>query len=115
MDELIPIEVARDEITIPSIPAYFMADEQTKCVQLRDFAENTDRDLARAARSQSGMRRLLLDLRNNPGGPLDQAIRVSNRFLPKDDLIVYTKGRVPNSDMSYRATEEAMRTCPSSC
>jgi len=112
VDELIPIEVARDEITIPSIPAYFMADEQTGYVQLRDFAENTDRDLSRALRdlSNQGMRRLLLDLRNNPGGPLDQAIRVSNRFLPKGDLIVYTKGRVPNSDMSYRATEESEYT-----
>jgi carboxyl-terminal processing protease len=109
VDELIPIEVARDEITIPSIPAYFMADEQTGYVQLRDFAENTDRDLSNALRelSNQGMRRLLLDLRNNPGGPLDQAIRVSNRFLPKGELIVYTKGRVPNSDMSYRATEES--------
>jgi carboxyl-terminal processing protease len=112
VDELIPIEVARDEISIPSIPAYFMADEQTGYVQLRDFAENTDRDLSRALGdlSNQGMRRLLLDLRNNPGGPLDQAIRVSNRFLPKGDLIVYTKGRMPNSDMSYRATEESEYT-----
>ena len=44
------------------------------------------------------MKRLLLDLRDNPGGPLDQAIRVSNRFLPRGDMIVYTRGRVPNSD-----------------
>ena len=89
-----------------------MADEQTGYVQLRDFAENTDRDLSRALTdlSNQGMRRLLLDLRNNPGGPLDQAIRVSNRFLPKGDLIVYTKGRMPNSDMSYRATEESEYT-----
>ena len=81
-------------------------------MQLRDFAENTDRDLSRALTdlSNQGMRRLLLDLRNNPGGPLDQAIRVSNRFLPKGDLIVYTKGRMPNSDMSYRATEESEYT-----
>jgi carboxyl-terminal processing protease len=112
VDELIPIEVVRDEISIPSIPAYFMADEQTGYVQLRDFAENTDRDLSRALGelSNQGMRRLLLDIRNNPGGPLDQAIRVSNRFLPKGDLIVYTKGRMPNSDMSYRATEESEYT-----
>ena len=48
VEELIPIEVARDEISIPSIPSYFMVDEQTGYVQLRDFAENTDRDLSRA-------------------------------------------------------------------
>src|ERR687897_549694 len=112
VEDLIPIEVARDEISIPTVPAYFMADEQTGYVQLRDFAENTDRDLSKALTdlSNQGMRRLLLDLRNNPGGPLDQAIRVSNRFLPKGDLIVYTKGRMPNSDMSYRATEESEYT-----
>ena len=52
------------------------------------------------------MQRLLLDLRDNPGGPLDQAIRVSNRFLPRGDMIVYTRGRVPNSEQDYRATED---------
>ena len=52
------------------------------------------------------MKQLLLDLRDNPGGPLDQAIRVSNRFLPRGDLIVYTRGRIANSDQDYRATED---------
>jgi carboxyl-terminal processing protease len=51
------------------------------------------------------MRRLVFDLRSNPGGALDQAIRVANRFLPRGDLIVYTRGRVPNSDQDYRATQ----------
>jgi carboxyl-terminal processing protease len=51
------------------------------------------------------MKRLVFDLRGNPGGALDQAIRVSNRFLPKGNLIVYTRGRVANSDQDYRATE----------
>ena len=86
-DQLIDIEVPRDEINIPSIPAQFMVDAQTGYVRLQDFAENTDRDLGRALRDLSGkgMKRLLLDLRGNPGGPLDQAIRVSNRFLPQGD------------------------------
>ena len=109
---LIPISVQRDEITIPSIPAYFMVDQQTGYIRLQDFAENTDRDLGRALGdlSTKGMKRLLLDLRGNPGGPLDQAIRVSNRFLRKGDLIVYTRGRVPNSDQDFHATEESEYT-----
>ena len=53
------------------------------------------------------MSRLVLDLRGNPGGQLDQAIRVSNRFLPRGDLIVYTRGRVDNSDEDYRATRQS--------
>ena len=54
-----------------------------------------------------GMKRLLLDIRENPGGPLDQAIKVSNRFLPKGDMIVYTRGRIPNSDQDYRAVDNS--------
>jgi carboxyl-terminal processing protease len=108
-DQLIDLEVPRDEITIPSIPAAFMVDNATGYIRLQDFAENTDRDLSRALHELAGkgMRRVLLDVRGNPGGPLDQAIKVSNRFLPKGDLIVYTRGRVPNSDQDYRATEDS--------
>jgi carboxyl-terminal processing protease len=108
-DELITLEVMRDEIHIPTIPAYFMVDGQTGYVRLQDFAENTNDELGRALKDLSarGMRRLMLDVRNNPGGPLDQAIKVSNRFLPRGDLIVYTRGRVPNADQDYRATEQS--------
>ncbi len=106
---LIPIAVTRDEINIPTIPAAFMVDGQTGYIRLQDFAENTDRDLGRALDEMrgKGMKRLLLDIRGNPGGPLDQAIHVANRFLKKGDLIVYTRGRVANSDQDYNATEES--------
>jgi carboxyl-terminal processing protease len=52
------------------------------------------------------MTRLLLDLRENPGGPLDQAIAVSNRFLERDQVIVSTRGRVRDSDAVYKATRQ---------
>ena len=107
--DLIDLEVVRDEIHIPTVPAAFMLDSQTGYIRLQDFGENTDQELGRALRdlTQKGMKRLVFDLRNNPGGALDQAIKVSNRFLPRGDLIVYTRGRVPNSDQDYRATERS--------
>jgi len=106
--DLIPIELVRDEILIPTVPAYFMIDQTTGYVQLRDFGEATDRDLRRAlkALSSQGMRQLLLDIRNNPGGPLDQAIKVVNEFTPRGKMIVYTRGRIANSDQDYRATDD---------
>src|SRR5438067_5702580 len=106
--ELIPIELVRDEINIPTVPAYFMLDQTTGYVQLRDFGEATDRDLRRAlkALSSQGMRQLLLDIRNNPGGPLDQAIKVVNEFTSRGKMIVYTRGRIANSDQDYRATDD---------
>lgn len=108
-DQLIELEVPRDEIHIPTIPAAFMSDASTGYVRLQDFAEQTDHDLSATLEdlSRKGMKRLLLDLRGNPGGPLDQAIKVANQFLPQGLLIVYTRGRVPNSDQDYRATEKS--------
>jgi carboxyl-terminal processing protease len=75
--------VIRDEIHIPTVPAAFMLDAQTGYVRLSEFGENTDQELGQALRDAEpqGMKRLVFDLRNNPGGALDQAIKVANRFL----------------------------------
>src|SRR6266850_2086514 len=108
-DQLIDLAVIRDEIHIPTVPAAFMLDAQTGYVRLSEFGENTDQELGQSLRAlnRSGMKRLVLDLRNNPGGALDQAIKVANRFLPRGNMVVYTRGRVPNSDQDYRATESS--------
>ena len=89
-----------------------MIDKETGYIKLGDFSETSDDEVGAALKklSDSGMKRLVFDLRDNPGGPLDQAIRISNRFLPRGDMIVYTRGRVPNSDQDYRATEESQYT-----
>ena len=108
-DELIPLEVTRDEINIPTILGSFMVDEAVAYVRLRDFSETTNHDLGLALEelASQGMQKLLLDLRDNPGGPLDQAIQVANRFLPRGDMIVYTRGRIKNSDQDYYASEDS--------
>jgi carboxyl-terminal processing protease len=104
----IPISLTRDEVLIPTVTSFFMIDETTGYVRMQDFGENTDRDVKQALRQlkSKGMKRLLFDIRLNPGGPLDQAIKVANEFLPKGRMIVYTRGRVQNSDQDYRATED---------
>ncbi|MEO8070357.1 MAG: S41 family peptidase [Acidobacteriota bacterium] len=108
-DKLLDLQVLRDEIHIPTVPAAFILDAQTGYVRISEFGENTDAELARALRdlTRQGMKRLVFDLRNNPGGALDQAIKVSNRFLPRGDMVVYTRGRQSNSDQDYRATEQS--------
>jgi carboxyl-terminal processing protease len=106
---LINLAVTRDEVHIPTVPAAVMLDASTGYIKLQDFGENTDQELGRALRdlTQKGMKRLVFDLRGNPGGALDQAIRVSNRFLPKGNLIVYTRGRVADSAKDYRALDSS--------
>jgi carboxyl-terminal processing protease len=106
-ERLLEMRVMRDQVSIPSLSASFMIDSTTGYVGITDFAEHTDEDLEDAleAMTKKGMKRLVLDLRGNPGGQLDQAIRITNRFVPKGSMVVYTRGRVPNSDSDYRATD----------
>ena len=111
-DELIPLEVMRDEVNIVSVRGAFMLDGETGYIKLAEFTETSNQEVGAALEtlSQKGMQRLVLDLRDNPGGALDQAIAISNRFLPRGDMIVYTRGRVRNSHQDYRATEKSQYT-----
>jgi carboxyl-terminal processing protease len=106
---LIDLTVERDEINIPTVHTAFMLDAERGYIRLQDFSETTDEELGRALESlkRQGMKRLVLDLRDNLGGPLDQAIRVANRFLRRGQLVVYTRGRIRNADQEYRATEDS--------
>jgi carboxyl-terminal processing protease len=108
-DTLIDLRVRRDEVHIPTVAAAVMLDDTTGYIKLTEFAENSDRELGRALAdlTKRGMKRLVFDLRGNPGGQLDQAILISSRFLPKGDLVVYTRGRVNGSDQDYRAQERS--------
>ena len=108
-DGLINMDVVRDEVNITTVRAAFMIDKETGYVKLDQFTETSDRELGDALQklSANGMKRLVFDLRENPGGALDQAIRIANRFLPRGDMIVYTRGRVPNANQNYLATEQS--------
>lgn len=106
-EDLIAFTVERDQVDIPTVRAAFMMDDGVGYVRLQDFSETSNDELSEALEKlqRAGMRRLLLDLRDNPGGPLDQAIAVSNQFLPRGDMIVYTRGRTPNSDQDFHGEE----------
>ena len=111
-DQLIDMEVERDEVNITTVRGAFMIDKDTGYIKLAEFSEKSDREMGAALEqlSDKGMKRLIFDLRDNPGGALDQAIAISNRFLPRGEMIVYTKGRIPTADQEYRAMEESEYT-----
>jgi carboxyl-terminal processing protease len=108
LDSVIALTVERDEIRMPSVRTAFMIQPGTGYVRVQDFSETTNQELGEALSrlKEQGMQRLVLDLRDNPGGPLDQAIAVSNRFLHRGEVIVSTRGRVRNSDETYKATRQ---------
>ena len=108
VDGLIDLTVERDEVNIVTVRASFMLAPGTGYVRLQDFSNTTNDELGAALKKLSvdGMQRLVLDLRDNPGGPLVQAIAVSSRFLQKGQMVVSTHGRIANSDEQYRVTAE---------
>lgn len=101
-------EIVRDKIPIFSVGAAFlMPDKETGYVRISQFTATTTDEVVSALDSLKaiGMKQLLLDLRGNPGGYLDQAWRVADLFMPrKDMLLVYTKGRTPKSNSEFRST-----------
>lgn len=109
VDTLIDLTVARADIKITTVRTAFMIAPGIGYVRLQDFSETTNDELgtALAKLKASGMQRLMLDIRDNPGGPLDQAIAVASRFLKSGQMVVYTRGRVPGTDEDYRAKTQA--------
>ena len=97
LDELVDIEVTRAPIEIHSIETAFMLDQSAKIgfVRLSQFSRTSYNEMVEALSRlrNEGMRGLILDLRGNGGGFLDQAILIANEFLPADRLIVYTEDR----------------------
>ncbi len=97
--------ITRALIEIPSITYHGMLDAKTGYIWLTNFSEKSGPDLGKAIKEleAQGMKRLILDLRNNPGGLLQEAVEVSSYFLPRGSLVVFTKGRLAeNTDRDYK-------------
>ncbi len=104
-DTLIELTVPRDEINITTVRAAFMMQPGTGYIRLADFSETSDEEILSALKKLQGqgMERLVFDLRDNPGGLLDAAIGIASHFIKRGQMVVYTKGRVQNSDKEYPA------------
>ncbi len=105
MKEPIPLSIVRAAIPTNSISNVLMLKPGVGYIRIKDFTATTVRELDEAIdklRGQ-GMQKLVLDLRQNPGGLLDAAVGVSDHFLDKGQMIVYTKGRTPDSEQNYLA------------
>jgi len=95
-----------------AVPFYGMADEKTGFIVLSKFTATASRDVATALLELKGKgaEKLILDLRKNPGGLLSEAVNLCNIFLPKDQLIVYTKSKIDNYNQTYSTQKEPIDT-----
>jgi carboxyl-terminal processing protease len=97
--------ITRDEIPLNTVIASHMIDETTGYIKLQRFARTSYDEFMTALRSleAQGMERLVFDLRDNAGGLMEMAIRISDEFLSEDEMIVYTQSRRGNYNREYRA------------
>jgi carboxyl-terminal processing protease len=98
-------KIERDEIPLITVPYAFIVKPGIGYVKIDRFSESTSEELNTKLKELdiSNLSSLLIDLRDNPGGLLNQAIEVSNFFLPQGDLIVSTKGRAKEFAKPYTA------------
>ncbi|MEI6631094.1 MAG: S41 family peptidase [bacterium] len=104
---LIEFKIVRDIIKIKYVKEAKILEDGIAYIRLVEFGENTAKDLGVALDNlkKSGMNSIILDLRNNPGGLLDSAVRVSGIFLEKGKLIVYTQGRKESQSLKFFSEE----------
>jgi carboxyl-terminal processing protease len=107
VDEPIPFRVVRAEIQVKSVPSAYMLEPGIGYVELTVFSETSTQELreAIAELQGQGMRKLILDMRNNPGGLLDQGVSVSDLFLTNGQGVVEIRGRSPQNNQKYQARD----------
>ena len=106
-DKPLEKKAIREKIQIPSIPFYGLADTTTGYIYLSSFTDKSASDVRKAVidLKNKGIQSLILDLRGNSGGLLDQAVDIVNFFVPKNSKVVYTKGKLKQWDKEYFATK----------
>ncbi len=112
VDEPLSLELLREKITINNVPFYGMVDANTGYVKLTDFTTGAGKEVHDAVEELKGQgaTRMILDLRGNPGGLLNEAINVSNVFVPKGSEIVSTRGKVTEWNQTYTARSNPVDT-----
>lgn len=114
-DEPLDFTVIRDRIPLKSVPYFFVLDgpagsPKTGYVRISDFNEKTESELGEAIVELrlNGAAQLLVDLRHNPGGLLDQAVAVTNVFLKQHEEVVSIRGRHSENDQIYYAENPSL-------
>lgn len=100
---LINLEFKREKIKISNVPYHGMVGNNTGYIQLTDFTPDAGKEVKNAVLNlkSQGATAIILDLRDNPGGLLFEAVNICNIFIPKGKQVVTTRGKIQNSNISY--------------
>ena len=106
--------IVREEIQENSVPLYGMITPEVGCIKLKIFNENAGKDVKEAfdslKRINANMKGVVLDLRGNPGGLLNEAVNIVNVFVEKNQLVVTTKGKVDEWNNTFKTLNDPSDT-----
>lgn len=109
-----PLEfkITRESIQIDPVPYYGIIGKNTGYITLTNFTDNCAKEVKNAVINlkKQGATSLVLDLRGNPGGSMQEAVDIVNLFVPKGKEIVSTRGKIKQADRTYKATREPLDT-----
>ncbi len=102
------VRITRATIKTPAVPYYGMADKETGYIILTGFTDGAAREVRHALEQikNQGGRKLIFDLRNNPGGAINEAVDIVNLFVGKGQKVVYTKGKQKIANHEYLTTTD---------
>jgi carboxyl-terminal processing protease len=109
--DTLEVEIVREEISISSISYAEMLNDTIAYVLLSKFTQNAGTELRstlKKLQDNHKVKSIIIDLRNNSGGLLDEAIEIANVFIPKGELVVKTKGQISQFNQQYKTTKEVL-------
>ena len=112
-NEVLTKDITLDKIVIKAVPFYQMINEDTGYLILtRFFNQKSTKEVKAAIKAlkEQGMKKLVFDLRNNPGGSLYDAVNITNLFIPKGKKVVDTRGKTKKNSRTYKTSQEPLDT-----
>jgi carboxyl-terminal processing protease len=111
-EEPLTFNLTRQKITIDNVPYYGNVTDDIGYIKLSDFTTSAGKEVSKALDKlkEGGITKIILDLRSNPGGLLNEAVNVSNIFIPRGKEIVSTKGKVTDWNKSYSGLNNPIDT-----
>ncbi len=108
VEERLAFDIVRKKIQVPAIPYYDVVCDSIGYIYLSSFTDTSAREVKRALQElkRRGITSLVLDLRGNGGGILEQAVQIVNLFVPKGVEVLSTRGRIKKMDKTYKTTQE---------
>jgi len=103
-------ELKREKVVVNPVPFFDMINDETGYITLTRFNNKASSEVKKAFRDlkKKGMKKLVFDLRSNPGGSLMEAINISNFFIPKGKIIVTTKAKIKKWSNTYKGSNKAL-------